>query len=165
MEIGEYQKKNEKLLQDKANMKKLQKETEEKVTKYTTQYLPKLKDTIKFQKEMQQNLQKISNDAELLPWMFRAEAKQSKEYRSEREMAVAKLKDYERDHFKLVNQRDDLVNEIKRKERMAMIATAARSQMMGQLESAKRTNMEKDSKIQGMHNQMKEAAHEVERYK
>ena len=80
-------------------------------------------------------------------------------------MAVAKLKDYERDHFKLVNQRDDLVNEIKRKERMAMIATAARSQMMGQLESAKRTNMEKDSKIQGMHNQMKEAAHEVERYK
>ena len=93
--------------------------------------MPKLKDTIKFQKEMQQNLQKISNDAELLPWMFRAEAKQSKEYRSEREMAVAKLKDYERDHFKLVNQRDDLVNEIKRKERMAMIATAARSQMMG----------------------------------
>lgn len=41
------------------------------------------------------------------------------------------MKDYERDHFKLVSQRDDLVNEIKRKERMAMIATAARSQMMG----------------------------------
>jgi len=59
--------------------------------------------------------------------MFRAEAKQSKQYRGEKEHAVTKMKDYERDHFKLVNQRDDLVNEIKRKERMAMIATAARS--------------------------------------
>lgn len=37
--------------------------------------------------------------------------------------------------------------------------------MMGQLESAKRLNVEKDTKIQGMHNQMKEASLEVERYK
>jgi len=48
MKNDEFIKKTEKLMQDKANMKKLQKETEEKVTKYTTQYLPKLKETIKF---------------------------------------------------------------------------------------------------------------------
>lgn len=76
---------------------------------------------------MQQELQRISNDAELLPWMFRAEAKQSKQYRAEKDNAVTEMKTYQKDHVKLVNQRDDLENEIKRKERMAQIATAARS--------------------------------------
>lgn len=55
---------------------------------------------------------------------------------------MTKMKDYEKDHFKLVNERDDLKNEIKRKERMAMIATAARREMMDHLENERKTNME-----------------------
>ena len=81
------------------------------------------------------------------------------------EKAIAKKKEYEKEHFKIVNERDDLVNEIKRKERMAMIATAARSQMMNQLDNARRLNQEKEDKIQQMHNSVKEAHHEVDRYK
>lgn len=83
--------------------------------------------------------------------MFRAEAKQSKQWKSEKESAVTKMEDYERDHFKLVRQRDDLENEIKRKERMAMIATAARSQMKNVLEKEKMRIVEYEKSIQKMH--------------
>lgn len=48
MDMDEMKKKIDKLNQEKGNMRKLQKETEEQVTKYKTQYMPKLKETIKF---------------------------------------------------------------------------------------------------------------------
>ena len=75
------------------------------------------------------------------------------------------MKDYEKDHFKLINERDDLANEIKRKERMAMLVTAARNQMMGQLEGEKRQNIEHEKTIKQMQNSMKDSALEVERFK
>ena len=53
MNYDDLVKQTQKLKQDKDSMKKLQKEAEEKVTKYATQYMPRLKETIKFQKEMQ----------------------------------------------------------------------------------------------------------------
>lgn len=129
MRLEDQEKENERLKVEKSNLRKLQKETEDKVTKYATQYMPKIKATQDFQKEIWEKVQQIKNDSELLPWMFRAEAKESKKYKVEKEKAVTTMRDYEKDHFKLVNQRDDMENEIKRKERMAMIATAARSQM------------------------------------
>lgn len=101
------------------------------MAKLSGTYIPKIKQTHEFQKEILEKVQQIKNDSELLPWMFRAEAKESKKYKVEKEKAVTTMRDYEKDHFKLVNQRDDMENEIKRKERMAMIATAARSQMKG----------------------------------
>ena len=40
-----------------------------------TWYIPRLKETKKYQKELAAELEKIKSDAELLPSMFRAEAR------------------------------------------------------------------------------------------
>ena len=55
-------------------MRKSLREVEEKANKYESSYVPKLKETKKYQKELYSELERIRNDAELLPWMFRAEA-------------------------------------------------------------------------------------------
>lgn len=56
-----------------------------------TWYIPRLKETRKYQKELAMELDKIRSDAELLPGMFRAEAMFRKECRKERDEAVEKM--------------------------------------------------------------------------
>ena len=64
------------------------KEHEEKINKYDNFYLPKLKDTRSFQKNIHDELERIKCDAELLPAMFRAEAVFRKECKKEKDDAV-----------------------------------------------------------------------------
>ena len=72
--LQEKDKQIDSLKADKIQQKKQLKDVEEKATKYENNYLPKLKETKKYQKEIYTELERIRNDAELLPWMFRAEA-------------------------------------------------------------------------------------------
>lgn len=72
--IEEKEKLIDSLRSDKIQQRKQLKEVEEKANKYENNYIPKLKETKKFQKEIFGELERIRNDAELLPWMFRAEA-------------------------------------------------------------------------------------------
>ena len=55
--------------------------------KYENFYLPKLKDTRNFQKNIHDELERIKCDAELLPAMFRAEAVFRKECKKEKDEA------------------------------------------------------------------------------
>ena len=82
-------------------------------------------------------LERIRNDAELLPWMFRAEAVERKQFKQQSKDAVTEMNTYKKVHDKLVNERNDLVNELKRKERMALLATAARTNLKDSLDQEK----------------------------
>jgi len=77
--------------------------------------LPRLKDTKKYQKELAENIDQISSDAELLPSMFRAEAAFRIECKNQKDEALQKMKTFEKQHNKLVSERDDLKNELERK--------------------------------------------------
>ena len=71
-------------------------------------------------------MEEIKRDSELLPSMFRAEAKFRKECKKEKDEAVEKMVLYQKEHNKLVSERDDLKNELERKERLAIQAIATR---------------------------------------
>ena len=79
---------------EKFQLKKKIRDVEEKANKYENNYIPKLKETKNFQKEIYHELERIRNDAELLPWMFRAEAVQRKKYKHDKDEAVAKMTKY-----------------------------------------------------------------------
>lgn len=110
---------------------------EEKANKYESNYIPKLRETKKFQKEIYGELERIRNDAELLPWMFRAEAVQRKKYKHDKDDAIAKMTKYQKEHFNLISERDDLRNELGRKQRLAQQAIAARGNMKTHLDDEK----------------------------
>jgi hypothetical protein len=56
-----------------------------------TWYIPRLKETRKYQKELSDECDKIRSDAELLPSMFRAEAVFRNQCRKERDEALEKM--------------------------------------------------------------------------
>ena len=64
--------------------------SDENVSRLENQYIPKLKETKKFQNELYE-LCKIKDDAELLPGMFRAEALFRIECKKEKDSAVADM--------------------------------------------------------------------------
>ncbi len=64
------------------------------MSKYENFYLPRIKETKKYQKELYENLYGIKRDSELLPSMFRAEAVLRKEFKKERDLAVEKMTTY-----------------------------------------------------------------------
>lgn len=67
------------------------KDQEDKIGRYENWYNPRLKETQKFQKEIFEELEKIRQDAELLPSMFRAEAQFRIECKREKDEAVEKM--------------------------------------------------------------------------
>ena len=96
------------------------KKAEDQVAQLQNQYLPKIKETKKFQNELYDELEKIRQDAELLPTMFRAEALFRIECKKEKDDAVDKMTNAMKQHNKLVSERDDLKNELERKQRLAI---------------------------------------------
>jgi hypothetical protein len=66
--------------------------------------------------------------------MFRAEAVFRIEAKKERDEAVDKMSGAMKQHNKLVAERDDLRNEIERKQRLAIQAIAARGNMKEHLD-------------------------------
>lgn len=65
-------------------MMKLKEEKE----KLETMYLPKIKDTKKFQQEIHDELEKIKGDADMLPSMFRMEVEFRKRQEAEKNAAI-----------------------------------------------------------------------------
>jgi len=61
--------------------------------------------------------------------MFRAEAVFRLDCKKERDEAVEKMNNAMKQHNKLVSERDDLKNELERKQRLAIQAIAARGNM------------------------------------
>ena len=115
IQIQDIEKRNKNLESHQLQLKSQLKESEEKVTKYQNYYVPKLKDTTKFQKEIYGEIEKIKQDAELLPSMFRAEVAFRKECSSKKDEAEKKMHSALNVHKKLVGERDDLKNEVERK--------------------------------------------------
>jgi hypothetical protein len=68
---------------------------------------------------LKEALEKIKQDAELLPDMFRAEARYRKENKKEKDEAIEKMTSAMKQHNKLVAERDDLKSELERKKRLA----------------------------------------------
>ena len=52
------------------------------------------------------------------------------------------MQKYQKDHFKLISERDDLKNELDRKQRLAIQAIAARGNMKQHLDEEKLRNEE-----------------------
>jgi hypothetical protein len=73
-----------------------------------TWYIPRLKETRKYQKELALELDKIRSDAELLPSMFRAEAVFRNQCRKERDEAVEKMSEALKKMQVLEKERMDL---------------------------------------------------------
>lgn len=73
------------------NLKTQLRKAEEDISRLENQYLPKIKETKKFQQELYDELEQIRNDAELLPSMFRAEAVFRLECKKEKDEAVEKM--------------------------------------------------------------------------
>ena len=113
------------------------KEAEDRNHKYENFYIPKLQETKKFQKQIYEELERIRLDADLLPSMFREEARYSSQLKAERDSAVKDMTAAMKQHNKLVSDLTDRTNEVKRKERMSVMAMAARSNMKQYLDEAK----------------------------
>ena len=108
----------------------------------STWYVPKLKQTVNFQKELFDELQKIREDAELLPQMFRAEAADRDRIRSEMMTAKDEAKEALAYKKRMQNQISDLEQERDRKKQLSIQAMAARSNVKQCLDDAnKQINM------------------------
>ncbi len=83
--------------------------------------------------------------------MFRAEANFRKECKRDKDEAVSNMTLYQKEHNKLVNERDDLKNELERKERLAIQAIAARGNIKQHLDEEKLKNGDLFRKIEDLH--------------
>lgn len=132
---------NEEKLRTIKNMEGLQiklkhqlKNSEDERNRLKTWYIPRLKETRKYQKDLAEELEKIKQDAELLPSMFRAEALFRHQCKQEKDQAEDVMKDAVRKYQALLKERDDLRHELERKERLSLQAIAARSNMKTHLD-------------------------------
>ena len=140
-------------------------DAEDKNNKYENFYIPKLKETKKFQREIFDELEKIRQDAELLPSMFRAEAIFTKKCKAEKEEAQQKMNAALKQHNKLVSERDDLKHELERKQRMAMQAIAARGNMKSHLDEAKKQYEDAQKFIEKLKIDIIHGENEIKKYK
>lgn len=83
-------------------------------------YMPKLKSTVQFQKELMAELQQVREDTELLPGMFREEAKERLMLQEERKAAEEKMSRAIKEDSFLRKQVRDLTAEVERKKRLAL---------------------------------------------
>ena len=97
--------------------------------------------------------------------MFRAEAVQRKKYKHDKDDAIAKMTKYQKEHFNLISERDDLKNELGRKQRLAQQAIAARGNMKTHLDDAQKANEEKAEQIRVLNNKIIECENDVAKYK
>ena len=102
----------------------------------STWYVPRLKQTIAFQKELSDELQHIREDAELLPSMFRQEAADRDRIRGAKDKAEEEAKDALSNKGKLLKEIDDLRQERDRKKQLSIQAIAARSNVKQHLDEA-----------------------------
>jgi chromosome segregation ATPase len=78
---------------------------------------------------------------------------------------VEKMTTAMKQHNKLVSERDDLKNELERKQRLAIQAIAARGNMKQHLDEAKDANEKAMQRIAELQQEIVEAGKEVQRYK
>jgi hypothetical protein len=110
-------------------LKHEKKALDEELTKLKQWYFPKLKKTKEYQKEIAAELDMIRNDAELLPQMFRHEAVFRTKCKQDKENAEDQRDQALKQFEKLKKEKEDLKHELERKERLALQAIAARSNM------------------------------------
>ena len=97
--------------------------------------------------------------------MFRAEAVFRLDCKKERDEAVEKMNNAMKQHNKLVSERDDLKNELERKQRLAIQAIAARGNMKQHLDESKKQFEDACATIEDYKIQLVNAAKDVERFK
>ena len=119
MQLAEKEKNYKNLETHVVQLKTQIRAAEDKIVKYETWHIPKLKETIKFQKDLSDALEKIKIDAELLPEMFRAEARYRKDNEAKKNEAIREKDKAMKQHNKLVAQVKDLQSELERKKRLA----------------------------------------------
>ena len=137
----------------------------DELNRLRTWYIPRLKETRKYHKELTADLDKIKSDAELLPSMFRSEAMFRNQCRKERDEAVEKMTEaLKRTNF-LEKERLDQKAELERKERLSLQAIAARSNMKNHLDNATSHIKDTETRVKNMMGRIKEAEEEVAYYK
>lgn len=126
---------------------------------------PKLKETKRYQKELAGELLKIRQDAELLPSMFRAEAKFRNQCKQDKEDAEIKMNGATETAEKLELEKKDLKHELERKERLALLAIAARSSMKESLSESTKDLKKAMDDMKRMGEEVGKAKEETEYYK
>lgn len=126
---------------------------------------PKLKETKKYQRELAAELNRIRQDAELLPSMFRAEAQFRNQCKKDKEEAEKKMTEAVKIAEKLELEKKDLKHELERKERLALQAIAARSSMKDSLAESSRSLKKAMDEVKMMEEEVRKAKEETEYYK
>lgn len=126
---------------------------------------PKLKETKRYQKELAIELNKIRQDAELLPSMFRAEAQFRNQCKKDKEEAEIKMTEAIKIAEKLELEKKDLKHELERKERLALQAIAARSSMKDSLADSSKSLKKAMDDMKAMEEEVRKAKEETEYYK
>jgi len=126
---------------------------------------PKLNDTKKYQRMLASELNKIRQDAELLPSMFRAEAQFRNKCKKEKEEAEIKMREAVDKFEKLLLEKKDLQHELERKERLALQAIAARSSMKDSLADSSKNLKRAMDDVKSMEEEVRKAKEETEYYK
>ena len=146
------------------DLRRKQKSLEDLTTKMKNSQIPKLKNTIEYQKELTDGISKIREDSAMLPDMFRQLVSDSKELETKMIDAVGARDKALKDDTRLRKQVADLSSELERKKRLALQAIAARSNIKSELDEA-------IGKVQGAQDEaasfkamIEEAKHERDRY-
>ena len=124
-------------------------------------YVPRLEKTIKFQKELSDELQHIREDAELLPSMFRQEAADRDRIRGAKDKAEEDAREALANKGRLLKEIDDLRSERDRKKQLSIQAIAARSNVKQHLDEATAKIAEQMRQLEIYAKQLQEA--EVEK--
>lgn len=101
----------------------------------------------------------------MLPKMFVMEVEFRKQQEKEKQSAIKEKDEYKKQHTKLVNERNDLKHELERKQRLSMLAIAARGNMKEHLDEAIKNYENSLVQIEEYKYQLASAAKDVERFK
>ena len=109
-------------------------------------------------------LQQVREDTELLPGMFREEAKERLMLQEERKTAEEKMSRAIKEDSSLRKQVRDLTAEVERKKRLALQAIAARHQVKDNLKGAQDKVAHFEAHMSNMNAQVDEAKAERDKY-
>ena len=124
-----------------------------------------MKETKKLYIELHAELERIKQDAELLPDMFQAEAQFRITCKEEANKAREDMNKALKEYDQMKKTIKDLTEEVERKKRLSFQAIAARGNMKQHLDEAKKSFEDACKQIEDFKAQLEMAAKDVERYK
>lgn len=146
------------------DLKRKNKSLDELHSKMKNSYIPKVKSTQDYQKELVEAIGKIREDSAMLPDMFRQLVKDSQELETQKNEAIKARDIALTSDTRLRTQVKNLTQELDRKKRLSMQAIAARSNIKGELDAAHKACNEQKALVEQLNGVIEECKAERDRY-